>query len=130
MTINKKEPTSFSDSFVSVYFKHDNEFYPIEKYEVNIDFWIDYQEEDNPTSFQYFDITNNKLIANFFSKSIEIEAGIKGHLNLIELTETEEIKMDYVTENPSHQKNVKTHDFGTFQPGELKFEISKLEKKE
>ncbi len=125
-TANKIESISIIANLNSVFFKDNNDFHSIESCQFDCRFWIDYIEENNPASYQYYDIFNKTTVANFFAKSIEIENGIKGYMSFVENKNTSEIKIDFATENPNLQVNLNTYDFGIFQPGQIKFETKKL----
>ncbi|HRG43197.1 MAG TPA: restriction endonuclease, partial [Saprospiraceae bacterium] len=107
---NKIETDSILANLKFVFFKYNDEYFPIEGCQFDCRFWIEYLEEDKPSSFQYFDIFNNVSVANFLTRSIEIESGIKGHINIVE--NEDDIKFDFVTEDPNNQGNIKTYDFG------------------
>ena len=113
--INIKKPRTFFGLFDLVYFKQNSKFIPIEKWQVNLDLWIESFEETNPNSFTYYDIGTETSIVNFLTKSIQIASGIKGYMNMIELDNNGEIKIDFVTDNPNEQKNIRFHDFGKFK---------------
>lgn len=119
--LNLKRPRTFFGLLEKVFFKFKNDFYEIEKWQVNVLVWLEKFEVDNPNSFKYYDIINESIVANFFAKELVLAARIKGYLNLTKIAEEGETRLDFVTDNPKDQKGIRFHDFGRFKEGEIIF---------
>jgi len=122
--IRKKKSQTFRGNLENIHFKYKNKFYPIKTFIITIDFWMDIIEENNPSPFAYYDLQEQKNYVNFFAQSIQLEPGVKAYLNLVELVDTDNVKIDLVTNDPKKQKEIIFHDFGKFDPKDLSFEIT------
>ncbi len=99
------------------YFKFGNQYFELDKLYLEVKFWVDLNEVENPIGYTYKSLTTNRIFAQFLSYEFEMN-GKKFGWNLIIDEDTGEFKTT-ITDPNKKGFFVDVPELAVFKPGEL-----------
>lgn len=96
-----------------VFFKKDDEFYPISQFKSKVRLWIEFIYRENPKGQIYKSLDSGQIFASFLSERIKMNDNKMGLINIIRVEGEEEYKFTFMTGDEKIDKRVNMIELGT-----------------